>query len=303
VKKLSVILTILLALCFASLAQAQATRTWVSGVGDDVNPCSRTAPCKTYAGAISKTAVNGIISTLDPGGFGAVTITKAIMIDGTGQIAGVLAAGSSGIIVNAPATDVVTLRNLEIHGAAFSGINGIQINQAKAVFIEGCYIRNFSQNGVRVLNTSNAVPVHIRNCDIRNNNVAGVLANPTATGSVGLDISESSLSNNGSSGVDLGANSAVTLTRCIVANNPNGVTVEATNSSGAIESCTIVGNGNGVLVGTGGGTPTVRIARSFISGNTTAGIAGTGTSRCFGNNTVDGNPGGNACTQPNSAQQ
>ena len=54
-KKLSVIL--LLTLCVATMAQAQATRTWVSGVGDDVNPCSRTAPCKTFAGAISKTGL------------------------------------------------------------------------------------------------------------------------------------------------------------------------------------------------------------------------------------------------------
>src|SRR3712207_9361033 len=70
-------------LALSSLAHAQATRTWVSGVGDDVNPCSRTAPCKTYAGAISKTADKGEISTLDPGGFGTVTITKSITIDGT----------------------------------------------------------------------------------------------------------------------------------------------------------------------------------------------------------------------------
>jgi hypothetical protein len=65
----------------ADPAYAQASRTWVSGVGDDANPCSRTAPCKTFAGAISKTAVNGEINCLDPGGFGAVTITKSITID------------------------------------------------------------------------------------------------------------------------------------------------------------------------------------------------------------------------------
>ena len=67
-----------------SLAHAQATRTWVSGVGDDANPCSRTAPCKTFAGAISKTAAGGEINVLDPGGFGAVTITKSITISSRG---------------------------------------------------------------------------------------------------------------------------------------------------------------------------------------------------------------------------
>src|SRR4051794_26872782 len=76
-------------------ASAQATRTWVSGVGDDVNPCSRTAPCKTWAGAISKTAVGGVINALDDGGFGAVTITKAITIDGNGHAASALTVGTN----------------------------------------------------------------------------------------------------------------------------------------------------------------------------------------------------------------
>src|SRR5712691_3114554 len=84
-------LFVAITLAFSALAQAQATRTWVSGVGDDANPCSRTAPCKTFAGAISKTAACGEISVLDPGGFGAVTITKSITIDGDGTLAGILA--------------------------------------------------------------------------------------------------------------------------------------------------------------------------------------------------------------------
>src|SRR2546423_14193347 len=92
-------------------AHAQATRTWVSGGGDDVNPCSRTAPCKTFAGAISKTAAGGEINIVDPGGFGAVTITKSITIDGGGSFASVLAAGTNGINVSAGPSDVVVLRN------------------------------------------------------------------------------------------------------------------------------------------------------------------------------------------------
>src|SRR6266478_5865645 len=109
-----------LAVCVAclicsSLAQAQATRTWVSGVGDDVNPCSRTAPCKTFAGAISKTAAGGEISVLDPGGFGAVTITKSITINGDGTLAGLLASLTNGIIVNAGVNDKVVIRGLSIN--------------------------------------------------------------------------------------------------------------------------------------------------------------------------------------------
>src|SRR5277367_490570 len=91
----------------AASVQAQATRTWVSGVGDDANPCSRTAPCKTFAGAISKTAASGEINCIDPGGFGALTITKAITIDCTGVEAGVLVSGTNGFVVAAATTDVV----------------------------------------------------------------------------------------------------------------------------------------------------------------------------------------------------
>src|SRR2546429_9920180 len=89
-------------LALSSLAQAQATRTWVSGVGDDANPCSRTAPCKTFAGAISKTADGGEIDCVDPGGFGTVTITKSITIDGGGTFCSILAAGNHRVNVNEP---------------------------------------------------------------------------------------------------------------------------------------------------------------------------------------------------------
>src|SRR3989337_2900673 len=85
---------------------AQATRTWVSGVGDDANPCSRTAPCKTFAGAISKTATNGEINCMDPGGFGAVTITKSITIDCDGTFGSILAAATNGVNVNAAGINV-----------------------------------------------------------------------------------------------------------------------------------------------------------------------------------------------------
>ena len=113
------------ALCSAAQVHAQATRTWVSGVGDDANPCSRTAPCKTFAGAISKTAAGGEISALDPAGFGAVTITKSITINGDGTLASILSAGTNGIIVNAGPSDVVTIRNISINGAG-TGLNGIR---------------------------------------------------------------------------------------------------------------------------------------------------------------------------------
>src|SRR3954454_6074333 len=133
------ILITLLLMSLATVATAQATRTWVSGVGDDVNPCSRTAPCKTFAGAISKTAKNGEINVIDPGGFGVVTITKSITIDGYGPMSSILASGVNGVIINiTDANDVnstVTLRNLSINGAT-TGLNGVRILSAKSVIVE-----------------------------------------------------------------------------------------------------------------------------------------------------------------------
>src|SRR5436189_1195090 len=117
----------LLALALPSAASAQATRTWVSGVGDDANPCSRTAPCKTFAGAISKTAAGGEINCIDPGGFGAVTITKALTISCQGLTAGVLVSGTNGVIVSAGAADAVYLKGLDFEGTG-TGIAGVKFN-------------------------------------------------------------------------------------------------------------------------------------------------------------------------------
>ncbi|WP_152539362.1 hypothetical protein [Methylomicrobium lacus] len=128
---------------------AQATRTWVSGVGDDANPCSRTAPCKTFAGAISKTAQHGEISVLDPGGFGAVTITKSITLNGDGTLAGILAAGTNGIVINAGASDIIKLHNLSINGAG-SGLNGVRFLAGEALEIENVAIDGFTQSGIDV---------------------------------------------------------------------------------------------------------------------------------------------------------
>src|ERR1700736_6161488 len=141
-----------LAICFCattSQAQAQATRTWVSGLGDDANPCSRTAPCKTFPGAYSKTAAGGEIDALDPGGFGTITIGKSITIDGGGgQVASILAGtGVAGVIVNAGAGDRVTLRNIRISGVGV-GSTGINFLQANILDVQNCTIENFTNLGI-----------------------------------------------------------------------------------------------------------------------------------------------------------
>jgi hypothetical protein len=125
-----------------SLAHAQATRTWVSGEGDDANPCSRTAPCRTFAGAISKTATAGEISVLDPGGYGGVTITKSITINGEGTLAGVLVAGTNAILINADNV-VVTLRNLSLIGVSGASI-GVRFLNGAALIVDRLSISGFS---------------------------------------------------------------------------------------------------------------------------------------------------------------
>jgi hypothetical protein len=140
---------LLFILSMVSLAPAQASRTWVSGTGDDVNPCSRTAPCKTFAGAISKTAEHGEIDALDPAGFGSVTITKSMTIDGTGTLAGSLPGGSA-FIVNVttnPTTATVIIRNIQINGAQ-AGLDGVRYLAGNTLVVEGCLIHGFSGDGI-----------------------------------------------------------------------------------------------------------------------------------------------------------
>src|SRR3712207_1852161 len=145
-----------IALVIPASASAQATRTWVSGVGDDANPCSRTAPCKTFAGAISKTANGGEINCLDPGGFGGVTITKSLTIKCHYTEGGVLVSGTNAIVVNAAATDKVTLRGLDINGigtGAYTSLSGVKVLSAARVAIVDSEIYRF-RSGVTIAPTS-----------------------------------------------------------------------------------------------------------------------------------------------------
>jgi hypothetical protein len=167
---------------FVSSAFAQATRTWVSGVGDDANPCSRTAPCKTFAGAISKTAAAGEINVLDPGGFGAVTITKAITIRADHVEAGVLVSGTNGIVVAAGPSDQVVLEGLDIEGLG-TGIDGVRIISGAAVYIIRCTIHHFTGNGVNLLSSTPNSRVVIKDSYVMQN--SGGMNVQAAAGSSG----------------------------------------------------------------------------------------------------------------------
>jgi hypothetical protein len=154
----------------SSMAFAQASRTWVSGVGDDANPCSRTAPCKTFAGAISKTAAKGEISVLDPGGYGAVTITKSITISGVGENASILGALSNGINIQAGPNDVVTLHNLQLNGVG-TGLIGIRFISGSSLVIEDVRVFGF-ETGIQ----TEAGKTTVNRSEFTNNRSFGVHA-------------------------------------------------------------------------------------------------------------------------------
>ncbi len=281
---------------FASMAQAQATRTWVSGVGDDANPCSRTAPCKTFAGAISKTAAGGEIDALDPGGFGAVTITKSITIDGgTGAgWASILAAGTNGVIINALTTDIVTLRHISINGAnktASPGINGVRVLSASRVHISYCDIFGFGTHGVDIsLNSGVGARVTIQDSTIEQCNNSGV--NVVGNGGSPIVNIEHARIQMCATGVNAGASSFVVVHDTALLSNTNGVVVGGTSDT-VVDSCNITQQGlNGIQVAGGG---QARIGNNLISQNPT-GVANSGTTqtsqdnRFFGNSTdVSGN--------------
>jgi hypothetical protein len=216
-------------------AQAQATRTWISGVGDDVNPCSRTAPCKTFPGAISKTAIGGEIDTLDPGGFGAVTVVKAITLanEGIGE-AGILVAGTNGITVNCTVDPncTVIVRGLQIDGGPIgsNSLAGIKFIAGKVLEVQNCTIRNFtggSPNGY------------------------GISFTPSASQVEELDVSDTTITTNGQAGGGVGIGAGIliaptgtpnvkfTLARVNLYNNTNGIRVDTSGATGGTVKGTI----------------------------------------------------------------
>ena len=271
-----------------------ATRTWVSGTGNDVDPGSRTAPCKTFAGAISKTADGGEIDVLDPGGFGAVTILKSITIDATGTFASILASGTFGIVINAAGIDV-TIRGLQINGAG-GGITGIRIVAANRVHIQDCAIFGFTGGaaiGINDVRTAGG-KLFITNTTIRDNGQSGVVVLPSA-GSTAIQafLHNVRLEGNGNAGVTASTGSRVTISNSLAARNTN-YGLYANSGAGTAElnaeSCMMVGNGQGVFADTGS---TIRMSNLHVTNNTT-GLAGTGTFATYGNNRIAGNNAGNS---------
>lgn len=277
-----------LAVVVSGSAYAQATRTWVSGVGDDANPCSRTAPCKTFAGAISKTAPGGEIDALDPGGFGALTITKSITLDGGGgQVASVLVAGTNGIVVAAQPSDVVIIRNLRFDGLlgagnANAGTNGIRFISGAALAIENCTIFGFNTWGID-FETSGTSTLTVSNTVLENNGIGntstvgggGILIAPFGNSAVTkAEITDTKALSNliGFKAIGDGTTQKVNVTinnSKALGGSKSGFTAESSNGPVTMVLNSVISAGNNGGVGASGAPVTVLIGGSTITENNT----------------------------------
>jgi len=284
----------ILSLGFAAQANAQATRTWISGVGDDVNPCSRTAPCKTFAGAISKTAAGGEIDCLDPGGFGAVTITKAMTIDCGGMAGGILASGTNGITVNAGAGDRVVVRNLTISGA-IGGLIGVRFLAGASLTLEHVAIYGFGTGTNAAVDFKPSVAgskLHMRDVEVQNNLGVGISISPTsgvaasallenvlvvgsgtngllATDGAAVSVRNSRFASSASKGVFAKSTSTpveVNLEGVVSANNAGGgVASQGAGATIRISDTGVFANGVGIQSNLGGAI--VSFLNNRVSGN------------------------------------
>jgi hypothetical protein len=287
---LNFVICLTLALAFTSLAQAQATRTWVSGVGDDANPCSRTAPCKTFAGAISKTAASGEINVLDPGGFGALTITKAITVSSEGSEAGVLVSGTNGIVIAAGAGDTVILRGLDIEGLG-TGLDGIKVIGALgALHVEKCIIDNFrgaAGSGIEIATTTaGTTQVYIKDTIVRNSGQGaggGIFINPGAGATVKASLDNVRMEGNIFGLKVMGSTSNASANDSVAAGNTAaGFSAAVSGAVLTIERSVATHNLTGVTCVAGS---TVRIGNTSLSDNPGGNIAGTCSS--YKNNDID----------------
>lgn len=265
------------------MIQAQATRTWVSGVGDDVNPCSRTAPCKTFAGAISKTATNGEINCLDPAGYGSVTITKSITIDCTDSFGSILASANTNGVVIKSSTASVRLRGLNFNGAG-TGLNGIRVISASKIAIENVVIDNFNQHGISIEVSAGAFNVSLNNVSIRKNTIHGINSFLTGSAAMNLSINNSQLVLNGSVGLNLGSAVKASIKDSVLSSNASGIVANGTAIG--VTSCMISQNTTEISAGTGG---VVRIAGNTITNNGTGLSLSGGSILSLSNNLIDGN--------------
>jgi hypothetical protein len=291
-RKTTLLLSFFGLLAIASLpttsAHAQATRTWVSGVGDDANPCSRTAPCKTFAGAISKTAAGGEIDCLDPGGFGVVSITKSMTIDCGKFPGGILAAGSNGVIVNAGVNDKIVLRNLVIQGTIGTnpGVNGIRFLNGRELELDRVVIQGFTTVGLDVNKTAQGI-VSVRNSYFAEVPIGIKLT--TTSVNITASISNTSFNNLSNNGVEAAANSFANINNSVFS-TIGGSAMVASAATGTINAADNVVSNSNVGINASVAGAKINATGNKLFGNSEA-FNNAGTFLTGGDNKVDINPG------------
>jgi hypothetical protein len=279
----------------AAPAQAGPNRTWVSGTGTDSGACTRTLPCKTFAFALTVTNAGGEIDVLDPAGYGAVTITKAISIvnDGVG-VAAIGVSSGNAITINAGPTDSVHLRGLTIAGLG-SGLNGILFTTGGNLAIENCAIRNFANAGLNI-SPSTASSFSVSNTIASNNSGEGILVEPTGSAVVTGVLSKVTANNN-FSGISVngssttGASVNVTIVDSEASNN-SSVGLGTFSVSGAAATAVMLRNSVASYSNRGldAEGAILRVGHSVVTGNNTGvRTIGGGTLNSYGDNDIDGN--------------
>jgi hypothetical protein len=274
----------------AQAQQALATRTWVSGTGDDTAVCSRSAPCLTFAGAIAKTAPGGEIDALDPGGFGTVAITKSITIDGGGGIVASALAGAStagpAIQINAAANDRVVLRNLRLTGinttSSAPGTNGIAFNSGLSLAVENCVIQNFNSYGINFQPNIRAV-LTVTDTIVEGSGTFGstfgggiIAATPAGSGGLNRVTIKNTTVSTSVSGITAGANTKMDLDHVLIAEGgvggagDYGLIANGSSTEIQVSFSTVSGNQFGGVHATG--SSTIRFMGSSITNNNTNGI-------------------------------
>jgi hypothetical protein len=289
------VLAAMAVLAMQGTAFAQATRTWISGVGDDANPCSRTAPCKTWAGAIPKTNAQGEIDALDPGGFGAVTITKAITLAADGALASTLVSGTSGITISAGANDEVTIRGIEVQGVG-TGIHGISFVTGKALHVEKCAIRQFTANGIEFAPSATS-DLYVSDTDVGDNGRSGVHIAATGSGVASAVVDRVHANNNGLFGIEAtselgGSSVTATVHDSVASGNTRTGFVSQSNSGVPVRLMLnhVTASFNGAGFQADGISSTMWVGASEASGNGTGMLTShNGVLLSYGDNQVNGN--------------
>lgn len=273
---------------FSGTAHAQATRTWVSGVGDDANPCSRTAPCRTFAGAISKTAAGGEISVLDPGGYGSVTITKSLTINGTGTHGSILSPGIFGVTVNAGPNDTVILRDIVINGGG-TGTVGVRYLAGGTLVVDHCQIYGINGNpgrgiDVALTNTGN---LKVINSMIERVAEDGIRLN-SVNGQVVALIDNTHIMNSPGSGINAINNVRAAISRSRITHNAFGIRTSGANSLLNLDEILVsYATGAGLQASAGS---SLRVSNSTIAQNVTGVSPNGGSIDSFQGNSLMGNP-------------